>query len=309
MNKVTWHKSAAKDVRPFFGAAALERSLDSAEIRLFEDAPFHSATSFLVEPQDAERLCLSIRPNLNPVALAAGSITKGDLLLAVTAAQPFIRKTCVVATIRLADKLPDEISIGDELLSQLGGGSNLTVDIALCLAKHLPKKPGSPFLLGHWLSKKSFLLRQPKPADELDVVPMDDEAWKQIGWPAKTLYKVDYFGGINEPAVKGQIAKVRVHADIYKKLSLESSQRLAKPMMAMLAAEISSQILAASFSDWEHADEVVPLSPLSAFLKRIDRVLPCDLNHLKSLVKQPGMDKLKALLHSDQQSVRYIAEG
>ena len=139
---------------------------------------------------------------------------------------------------------------------------------------------------------------------------MDDEAWKQLGWPAKTLYSVEYFGGANEAAAKDrQMAKVRVHADIHKKLTLESNQRLAKPIMATLAAEISSQVLAASFSEWEHAEDVVPLSPLSAFLKRINRVQKCSLDELKSLVRQPGMPKLKAFLHADQQSVRSIAEG
>ena len=312
MNKVNWHKSAAKDVRPFFGVATLESSLDSAEIRLFEDAEFSPEMVFTIEPQDVEKLRVSIKPNLNAVAmvLAEGPIKKGDLLLAVTASQPFMKKTCVVATHLIASKLPEEIVIDDEILAQLGGGSNINVELALCLAKGLPKKAGSPFLQGHWLAKKSFALRQPKVAEDFDVVPMDDDAWKQIGYPAKTLYYVEYFGGVNEPAAKDkQMAKVRVHADIHKKLTVEANQRLAKPVMATLAAEISCQILAASYADWEFAEEVVSLSPLSAFLKRINRVQACTLEDLKNLVKQAGMPKLRALLHSDQQSVRSIAEA
>jgi len=231
-------------------------------------------------------------------------------LLSITALQPFLKKTCVVVTLPLSGKLPDEVAIGDEVLSKLGGGSNMKVEVALCLAKRLPKKAGNPFLSGHWLSKKSFALRAPKIAEDFEIQPMDDEAWKQIGWPAKTLYSVDYLGGFNEPAAKDrQLAKVRVHADIHKKLTAESNQRLAKPIMASLAAEITSQVVAASFSDWEHADEVVPQSPLAAFLKRINRVQTTSFEDLKRLARQPGMPKLKALLHSDQQSVRSIAEG
>lgn len=310
MNKVNWHKSAARDVRPFFGAATLEGSLEASEIRLFEDSPFSVETSFVVEPQDAERLCLSIRPNLNAAGLASGSIKKGDLVLAVAAAQPFMKKTCLVATVPMTGRLPEEIPIGDEILAQLGGGSNINVHVALCLSKRLPKKPGSPFLFGHWVSKKSFGLRPPKLAEDFDIVPTDDDGWKQLGLPPKTLYLVDYFGGVNEPTSKDkQMAKVRVHADVYKKLTVESNQRLAKPIMATLAAEISCQILAASFSEWEHDEEVVPQSPLSAFLKRINRVQPCALDELRKLVKQAGMPKLRALLHADQQSVRSIAEG
>jgi len=310
VSKINWHKSAAKDVRPFFGAAALESSLDGAEIRLFENAEFSYETAFIVEPQDAEKLCITIKPNLNDAALAAGSIKKGDLVLAITASQPFIKKTCLVSSLSVMNKLPDDITIGDENLAQLGGGLNINVELALCLAKGQLKKAGSPFLHGHWLAKKRFTLRQPKLAEDFDVVPMDDEAWKQLGLPAKTLYYVEYFGGVNEPTAKDkQMAKVRVHADIHKKLTVEANQRLAKPVMATLAAEISCQILAASFPDWELAEEVALQSPLSAFLKRINRVKPCSLEELKSLVKQAGMPRLRALLHADQQSVRSIAEA
>ena len=310
MSKAIWHKSAAKDVRPFFGMATLEESLDHAEISLFEDSAFSHATSFIVEPQDVEKLCVTIKHNLNDAAFSLSSIKKDDLLLAITAVQPFIKKTCVVAALPISDDLPDTIPVGDEILMQLGGGSNINIEVALCLAKGLPKKPGSPFLHGHWLSKKSFALRQPSLAEEFDVVPMDDDAWKQLGLPAKTLYYVEYFGGINEPVSKDrQMAKVRVHADIHKKLTVEANQRLAKPVLATLAAEIACQILTLSLSDWELADEVVPQSALAAFLKRINRVQACSLAELKELVKQAGMPKLRALLHADQQSVRSIVEA
>ncbi len=306
MNNVNWRKSAAKDVRPFFGVATLESSLESAEIH----APFSGETSFLIEPQATEKLLISVRPNLNGAALVSDSVKKGDLVLAITAAQPFLKKTCVVATLPVTGKIPDEVEIGSEVLDQLGGGLNIMVEVALCLAKRLPKKPGTPFLLGHWLSKKTFSLKAPKPAEDFDVQPMSDEDWVKLGWPAKTLYSVDYLGGFNEPAAKDrQLAKVRVPADIHKKLTLESNQRLARPIMASLAAEITSHVIAASLQDWENADEVVPLSPLSAFLKRINRVQKCTFDELKALAKQPGMPKLKALLHADQQSVRAIAEG
>lgn len=310
MSKVHWRKSATKDVRPFFGAATLETALDIAEIRLYENALFSGETAFQIEPHDVERLCIAVRHNLSSEALSSGSMRKSDLLLSITALQPFLKKTCVVAALPLSAKVPDEVAIGDEVLSKLGGGSNIKVEVALCLAKRLPKKAGKPFLSGHWLSKKTFALREPKVAEDFEIEPMDDEAWKQIGWPAKTLYSVDYLGGFNEPAAKDrQLAKVRVHADIHKKLTVESNQRLAKPIMASLAAEITCQVVAASLSDWEHADEVTPQSPLAAFLKRINRVQTTSFEDLKKLAKQPGMPKLRALLHSDQQSVRSIAEA
>jgi hypothetical protein len=104
-------------------------------------------------------------------------------------------------------------------------------------------------------------------------------------------------------------ARVRVHADIFKKLTAESNQKVARPVLGNMAAEIACQMLTASFNDWESADEVVPQSPLSALIKRIEKIHPCDLEELKKLVKEPGQVKLRAVLQVDQQCVRAVVEA
>lgn len=308
MSTIIWRKSATKDVRPFFGAATLESSVESAEIRLYEDGAFMTDTAHAVEPSDSQPLDIVIRPNLS--LPAEMPMAKGDLVLAVTAVQPFMKKTIVVATHKVSGKLPEEIGVGSDVIDKLGG-SNVTIEVALCLGRQLVKKPGSPFLLGHWLSKKSFAIKTPKLAEAFPIEPMTDEQWKLIGYPAKTLYTVQYIGGFNDPVGKdSHLATVRIHADVHKKLTLESAQRLAKPMMASLAAEITAHIIAASVSEWESADEAANGSPLSAFLKRIERIDPkFTFEKFKEFAKEPGMPRLKALLHADQQSVRSIAEG
>jgi hypothetical protein len=308
VSNITWRKSATKDVRPFFGAATLESSVELAEIRLYEDGAFMADTAHAVEPSDSQPLDIVIRPNL---ALPAEMpMAKGDLVLAVTAVQPFMKKTIVVATHKVSGKIPDEIGVGSDIIDKLGG-SNVIIEVALCLGKQLAKKPGSPFLLGHWLSKKSFAIKTPKLAEAFPIEPMTDEQWKLIGYPAKTLYTVQYIGGFNDPVGKdSHLATVRIHADVHKKLTLESAQRLAKPMMASLAAEITGHIIAASVSEWEGADEAANGSPLSAFLKRMERIdSKFTFEKFKEFAKEPGMPRLKALLHADQQSVRSIAEG
>jgi hypothetical protein len=309
VTSVKYYKSASKDVRPFFEAATLEEAVEGAQIRLFENQAFTDAASFIVEEQEVSRLVLVVRPNLSEATLAGGAITRSKLTLAVTVVNPFLKKTELVRKVPLAKPAPDEIAIGAEVLERLGGGSNISVEVALCLTTALSKEVGKPFMQGHWLSKKTFDLRAPKPAEDFGVDPMDDAGWKAMGYPAKTLYHVEYFGYVNEPANKDRpIAKVYVHSDVYKKLAAENLPKLSRPMMAFLAAEIPSQILAASFDEWKEASAVEPRSPLSAFLKRIDKVHPCTLQQLKQLVNQPGMPKLRAILHADQQSVRQVAE-
>lgn len=307
--KITWRKSAARDVRPFFGAMALANSLDKTELRLFSDGAFSAEPAHMIEGSARERLALGLRLNFEP-AVDYGTIKKNDLVLAVTAVQPFLKKTQVISTLSLSKPLPPELEIDDEVLAQLGGGGNMDVVVALCLGKRLDKRPGSPFLLGHWLAKKTFSLRMPQNAEEFDIESTDDDMWIKLGYPAKTLYAVDYLGGMNETVQKdNRTAKVRVHADVYKKLTAESNQKVARPVLSNMAAEIASQMLTASFQDWESADEVAPQSPLSAFIKRIEKVQPCDLEKLKKLVKEPGQSKLRAILHVDQQCVRAIVEA
>mgnify|MGYP000926501803 CR=1 FL=1 len=310
MTNAKYHKSASKDVRPFFEAATLEEALDGAQIRLFENQPFTDATSFIVEEQEVSRLLLRVKPSLNEATLAAGSISRSKLVLAITVVNPFLKKTELVHKASLAKASLDEIAIGAEVLERLGGGSNITVEVVLCLAAALNREAGKPFMHGHWLSKKTFDLRPPKPAEDFGVEPMEDAGWKAMGYPPKTLYHVEYFGYVNETANKDRpIAKVYVHSDVYKKLAADNLPKVSRPMMAFLAAEIPCQILAASFDDWRNAETIEPRSPLSAFLKRIDKIQPCNLQQLKQLVSQPGMPKLRAILHTDQQSVRQVAEA
>ena len=310
MSSANYRKSATRDIRPFFGVASLEQVLDTAQIRLFEDQPFTDATSFTVEEQDAPRISITLRPNMSEAMLASGAIARSKLVLAITAYNPFLKRTVLVHKVTLSTEAPDEIVIGPETLERLGGGARMTVEVALCLAEEMPRQPGSPFLQGHWISKKSFDLRPPTIAEDFGIDPMDDAGWKAMGMPVKTLYFVQYFSGVNEPVSKDrQMAKVFIHEDVYKKLSTDTNSKMAKPLMAFLAAEIPCQILAASVSEWKDAELPEARSPLQAFLKRINRIEPYTLAQLRGYVDQPGMPRLRALLHSDQGSVRQVAEA
>ena len=310
MTAPAYHKTATRDVRPFFNAASLEGALDGARICLYEGQSFTEATVFTIEEQDVPRLAIAVRPNFDEATLVDGSIPRKHLTLAVTALNPFLKRAIVVHSVSLAKTQPTEFLIGSEVLEQLGGGANVTIDIALCLANPSKREVGKPFLRGHWLSKKSFHLRPPKLSEDFEVEPTDDQGWKSLGLPAKTLFHVEYYGGFNEPAAKDRpIAKVRIHADVHKKLAADNLQKMARPLLAFLAAEISCQLLASSFPDWSGAQQVEPRSPLAAFLKRIGKVEECTLQQLQAMTTQSGMQKLRALLHMDQQSVRRVAEA
>jgi len=305
-----YHKSATKDVRPFFEVLKLEESLEGAQIRLYEDQSFTGESSFTIEEKDLSRLSVVIRPGITEAMLAASTIPRDKLVIAVSATNPFLKRTVLVHRGSLKSEIPGEIVLGAEVLENLGGGAHMTVEVALCLAAALKKQPGRPFIQGHWLSKKSFDLRPPKPTEDFDVEPLGDEGWKALGYPPKTLYHVDYYTGFNEPADKMRpIAKVRLHEDVHKKLAAENLPKMSRALMAFLAAEIPCQLLAASLHEWKEITDPEPKSPLETFLKRIKRLQPtATLEDLRRMVEAPGMPRLRALLHADQESVRKVVE-
>lgn len=311
MSSSKYHKSATRDVRPFFEAATLEDSVAATQIRLYEDQPFTEAASFTIEAQDSGRLAIVLRPSITEAILASSAIARSKLVLAVTAVNPFLKRTELVHRTVLKDDVPGDIVVGSEVLERLGGGSNITIEVVLCLGTALKKEPGKPFMQGHWLSKKVFDLRPPKPTEDFDVEPIGDEGWKAMGYPAKTLYHVDYITGFNEAVDKSRpIAKVRIHEDVYKKLAADNLPAMSRPMMAFLAAEIPCQLLAASLSEWKEAAAPEPRSPLEAFFKRLQRVEPqLTMSSLSLWAGQPGMPRIRALLHADQESVRKVVEA
>ena len=91
MSKVIWHKSAIKDVRPFFGAVSLEDSMSLVELQINEDGPFSTGPAFVIEPGDVSKLRLTARLNFNQSALSFDVVKRGDLVIAVTAVQPFMK--------------------------------------------------------------------------------------------------------------------------------------------------------------------------------------------------------------------------
>lgn len=310
MTAVTYKKSASREVRPFFGVASLEVALASAQISLYADGKFSDDSSFLVEERDIQRLNIVLRPNVSRAALQGSPIPRKKLLFVVMAVNPFLKRTKIVNREIVSKNLPEEVPIENDVLEEIGGPVGTSIEAVLCLAEGMRRKAGNPFLPGHWISRKAFSINAPKIAEDFDVEPTDDDGWKALGLPAKTLYFVDYFGSINETVSKDRaIAKVRIHSDVFNKLAGEASQKVAKPLMSFLAAEIPCQLLAASKSDWDGVDAPEKSSPLAAFLRRLNRVRPCTLQDLRDMVEEPGMGRLRAILHADQQTVRVVVEG
>lgn len=289
----TWHREEPREVRPFFHAIEAEEALDGCGIRLFDGTEPRMETSFDLDEIDFKKL----RPALQlalvdtqlwlPTGLAAD-----DLELVLIARHAFLKRSELVHSTGLEEAVPNEWIVGPEVLARIGGGRNLELTLAITLRTDREPAPGVPFVAGHWLARKSFLLRSRTMPTLFDLRTRRDEDWVAKGYPAKTFYAVEYIGGIDTELDEGaSVATVWVHVDAHNRMV---SSSLGEAMQPSLAAEIISSILLESYKEWKDVEAIESASPLSTLLKQLGKEKPLSLGGLKALVANPPL--LKATL-------------
>lgn len=298
-----WHRSEPRDVRPFYRSTSAEGAVARSFIRLFENSDPVDITSFDLDEFDLARLNPSVLPILAPVdTWLPDGFSPDAFELLIIATNGFLHQSIIVVRTLVCNTVPSEIAIPAETLEVLGGGRNLALTIAVCLRDDHDPLPGHPFIIGHWLSRKDFKIRSKSFPALFDVRSTSEDEWEALGLPGKTLYTVEYLGGISEPADDTlHVATVRVHADAYTAMLNDSIGSVLQPI---LAAEIISQVLEDSASDWRELDAatVDTRSALATVLKQLSMELPA----LKSLVSNGGKSKLRAMLQANLGAVRAI---
>lgn len=300
---IAWHRTEPRDVRPFFETAKAENALDDSGIRLFANDDTLFDTSFDLDEIDFQKLEPIVYINMvAPEIWMPEGLASGDLELVLIARHAFLKRSEVVARHSLSATIPAEIVIEPDLLERLGGGRNLQITLALCLATDRDPVPGTPFVPGHWLARKAFLLRSRTMPALFDLQTRTDEAWKAAGFPAKTFFAVDYAGGIAGEMEDGSsVATVYVHIDAHNKMI---NSPVGDALQPMLAAEIILTIMLMSFADWKDLDSIDPASPLATLAKQLGNDSPLGLDDLKKLGNDTA--KLRALLQDRLSVVRAI---
>jgi hypothetical protein len=293
MATTTWHREEPREVRPFFRVIQAEVALHASGIRLFDDTDTRYETSFDLDEIDFKKLAPVVHIVLaDPAGWLPADLGKDDLELVLIARHAFLKRSEQIHSIALGAAIPNEWAVGADVLERLGGGRNLELTLALCLKTDREPTPGSPFVVGHWLARKSFLLRSRTAPTLFDLRTRKDEDWLAKGYPAKTFYALEYIGGIDvEPEEGASVAIVWIHIDAHNKMV---SSSLGESLQPMLAAEIILSILLESCEEWKTADSVEAASPLATLLKQLGKEKPLTLASLKNLVANPPL--LKATL-------------
>lgn len=289
----TWHRAEPREVRPFFDTISAENALGSCSIKLYEDSEFSVDTSFELDEIDFQKLAVTLSLKIaDPKTWVGSNLKPSDLELIAVARHGFLKRSDVVLRVNLGQKLPSHISVDPKTLARMGGGRNTQITLAICLAEDRPPQPGTPFVSGHWLAKKTFVLRSRTMPTLFDLRIRKDEDWIAVGYPAKTFFAVDYLGGIETELDEGSsVATVWVHADAHTKLT---TSPLGDTVQPLLAAEIITAILLDSFDDWKDKTAVHVNSALSTLLEKLGGEVPMDLSELQML--SANSSKLRATI-------------
>jgi hypothetical protein len=300
---LAWHRTEPREVRPFFGAVKAEEALENSGIRLFANSDTAFDTTFDLDEIDFQKLEPVLQISLSDPALwMPESFSAKELELVVIARNSFLKRSAIISSYTLSGPLLTDCPIGPETLEELGGGRNVQFTIALCLSSDRPPVPGTPFVTGHWLARKSFLLRSRTMPALFDLQTRTDEAWKAAGFPAKTFYAVDYAGGIAGEMEDGSsVATVYVHIDAHNKMVGSAAGDTLQPI---LASEIIHTIILASREDWKDLDNIVPSSPLATLAKQLGQSAPLSLEELKTLSNSPAI--LRAILQDRLSVIRSL---
>jgi hypothetical protein len=292
-----WHRSEPREIRPFFAAAKAEAALELSGIRLCEGGDTTQDTTLTIEEGDLKALMPVVLPAVvNPQLWMPADLSPADVHLVLLARQPLLKRSEVLGRYPLDSSIPDELEVPPETLAAMGGGRNTQITLALALADDRVPQPGSPFVVGHWLARKTFNLRASSNPVLFDIRTRDDEDWIKHDYPAKTLYAVDYQGGMEAPSddSSGSVAIVYVHAEAHTKMV---DTKLGDALQPLLASEIITTILQMSLTDWENLAEPSSGSALESVLKQIQKAVPMSLPDLASLTRsQPNL--LRAHLQS-----------
>jgi hypothetical protein len=301
-----WRRSEPKTLRPFFAIQTVEATTHNATIIIAKGATAVEDEVIDVDEIDLRQLQIAILPNIVPSDgwLPAG-FAKDELGLVIFGRSSFLKNSIVIGSHSLDGRIPEQIVVPADVLQRLGGGRELRLTVALVLAVDKEPQAGLPFSMGHWLSSKTFHLRERKLQTMFDVKTRTSEEWVEANYPAKTLYSVVYIGGIDSAGGEtGPIADVHIHVDAYNRMAGEKVGEILEPM---LSVEMIAQVLEQSLPDWQDYDEAPAGSPLLNLTKKITSADNPSLDKLKKIIRDQS--RLRAILQDKIGLLSYITSG
>jgi hypothetical protein len=293
-----WKRTESRVVRPFVD---IRECLADCEIKVGRERDFTADEAIQITDIDMRNpeISLKIPLSIEEIAERSGLASERiSLVIVVNDLKGKKSEICFATNIRDTDE--EIILLGEETLSQFSWSGRTQIEVALVLSEGIPFESGKPFLAGHWIAKKSFMLNAAKEIPSFPIEPMKGEDFKtRWGLPVDTVYFVDFYrDNLDIPHEElGSSLKIYINESVYNALIRAENTSPAKLIQNMLVSEIISCILARALNSF---DGTVPErgNVLDGLVSKIKDSTGKDFQTMRDWAKDAGYPSLRALVQS-----------
>jgi hypothetical protein len=274
----------------------ISKVLAECKLRLVHDGDFFEAETLDISQIGREDLSLSVQ--VPKISIDGLPLRKDDLKLIVVATDNTLKRSEVIFSLELDEIGEEPFQFSETQMEQFSWVGNSLVDVALVLITDRQLEPGSPFLAGHWVAKKTFSLSKGMENPIFPVLALSGEEFKRRGLPEDTVYYVDFIhDSLNVPHAEiGNAIHVFIHEDVFNAIARnEKSYRLAE---RILFSEIAACILANGLQNWDQEEEIREDGVLFDLMRKLELSTGCKPEKQKELANKSGYIGLKALFQS-----------
>jgi hypothetical protein len=246
MSEILTHHET-KLIRPFDqNFNDLANALDGVQLRLHEDDEAYTETMIVLRPEAISSAAPTLLPNIDVKAVVSSikavQLKETQVEFAVLCSVSGLKYSDVLYRGSLKD-LAIEIPLGG-VTPFLPAKDGLDISVLLTLTEDLTPKPLRPTSKGQWLARKIFQLRQEKPANSFNVVPLTEVVREQFKLPKGLAHYVQVDGSANDPEVKlSDIVTVWLDEGAYNSLAKHGGDAAASAMQLALVADVVTTIV------------------------------------------------------------------
>lgn len=301
-----WRRSESRVVRPFAG---VEGCLGSVHLRLFSDAEWDDRTAFEVEQDRLSDVSPEFQLDIDKRAKREGRIESNRLSIVVTLRDLHLRRSEVVFEKPLKD-VPEFWAPPYDVYREFAWASGVKATVALVLNATRRPTVGEPYLRGHWLERKVFLVRPRSQPHSFPVERWTAEDFAKKKLPKDTAYWVDFLTDdfnrrFDEP---GEALRIAFRDDVFDALADKESSPSSRAILALIISEVATDILAKALETVE-SDELDRAGVLYAVLERIRKATGAKREELADYVKNGNRAALRAHVQAARSMHRDLAKA
>ncbi len=293
MNGKNWSRSESRPVRPFMD---ISKVLLESKLRLVRDGDFFQEETHDISQIGREDLSLSVQ--IPQISLDGFSMRKEDLKLIVVANDNTLKRSEVVFSLVLDDIGVEPFEFSESQMRLFSWVGNSSIEVALVLTSDRQLDPGSPFLAGHWVAKKTFSLSKGMENPIFPILALSGEEFKKRGLPEDTVYYVDFVhDSLNIPHAEiGNAVHIFIHEDVFNAMAKnEKSYRLAE---RILFSEIVACILANGLQNLDQEEEIREDGALFDLMRKVELSTGYKPEKQREFASKNGYIGLKAIFQS-----------